>query len=343
MATISKRTSASGEVTYQAKCRRKGFPTKSKTFAKRSDAITWARQIERAFDTGEALGVADKSAHATTTVGDVLRKFRNEVCPTLRGGKIDQERIDRWLAAKWTKTPILDLTPTILAKFRDDRLKTAGAGTVLRELNIIRSALNRARTDWGIPVPECKITRPKAPAARDRRLKSGEFDRLMDGCARSRNKQLRPAVILAIETAARQGELLKLTWAHVDMVGRVARFPITKNGTPRTIPLSTRAIEALTELQLDRPGSAASHPKFTHVLWRYANDRSSLKHAFARLTKRVGIEGLRFHDLRREGVSRMLEKGLNIVEVSQVSGHKTLSMIQRYAAPRPEDIALKLG
>ncbi|WP_456282496.1 hypothetical protein M1D55_14920 [Cupriavidus sp. JZ107] len=78
MATISKRVTASGAVIYQAKCRRKGYPIQSKTFAKRSDAITWARQIERAFDTGEAMGIAYKTVHAATTVGDVLKKFRNE-------------------------------------------------------------------------------------------------------------------------------------------------------------------------------------------------------------------------------------------------------------------------
>jgi len=343
MATIAKRTNSSGQSVYQAKCRRKGFTTQSKTFKTLADAKTWARQIERSFDTGEALGTKGRAAHSDQTVGDILKRYRNEVCPLHRGGEIDKERIDAWLEMKWTKTPIMELSPTILAKFRDDRLRTVSAGTVLRELNIIRAALNRARVDWEIPVPECKISRPKAPAARDRRLKAGEFDKLMQGCERARNKQLRPAVILAIETAARQGELLKLTWAHVDFSAHVARFPITKNGTPRTIPLSTRAIEALQELQMDRPASDSTHPKFGHVLWRYANDRSSLKHAFARLTKRAGIEGLRFHDLRREGVSRMLEKGLNIVEVSQVSGHKTLSMIQRYAAPRAEDIAMKLG
>lgn len=115
---------------------------------------------------------------------------------------------------------------------------------------------------------------------------------------------------------------------------------MTKNGTPRTIPLSSRAIEVLKELKKDAPGK---YKCAGHVLWRYAIDWNYLKHAWVRLTKRVGIESLRFHDLRREGVSRMLEKGLNISEVSQVSGHKTLSMPQRYATPRAEDIELKLG
>lgn len=340
MATISKRVTATGKVTYQAKCRRKGYPVQSKTFANKSDAVTWARRIEREFDTGEATGMLDKAAHSDTTIGDILKRFRNDVLPTLRGGAVDTVRIDRWLEQKWTDTKVLEFSPSILSKFRDDRMKKVSNGTVLRELNIINAAMNRARRDWGIPVPQVSISKPKAPAARDRRLKAGELERLMNGCEKSTNKHLRPAILLAIETAARQGELLSLKWAHVDLDARVARFPITKNGTPRTIPLSSRAIEVLKELKKDEPGK---HKCAGHVLWRYAIDRDYLKHAWARLTKRVGIEGLRFHDLRREGVSRMLEKGLNIVEVSQVSGHKTLSMLQRYAAPRAEDIALKLG
>lgn len=250
MATISKRTNASGQVTYQAKCRRKGFGTQSKTFRTLADAKTWARQIERAFDTGEALGTKAQAAHADDTLGDIFKRYRDEVCPMLRGGTVEVDRINLWLDMKWTKTRAADLTPAILAKVRDDRLKDVSAGTVLRELNIIRSALNRARVDWGIPVPDCRINRPKAPAPRDRRLRAGEFDKLMQGCELARNPQLRPAVILAIETAARQGELLNLTWSHVDMAARVARFPITKNGHTRTIPLSTRAIEVLQGLQV---------------------------------------------------------------------------------------------
>ena len=252
----------------------------------------------------------------------------------LRGGDLETQRINIWLR-EWpfTKTLISELSPSVLATYRDERLRQVSAGTVLRELNILRAALNRARIDWGVPVPDVKIKRPKAPAPRDRRLKSGEEELLLKGCNGSRIKQLKPVIILAIETAARQGELLALTWDNVDLKRRVARFPITKNGHPRTVPLSSRAVEVLEAIP--REGD--------NVFSAFSKDRFSLKHAFVRLTKRVKIEGLRFHDLRREGVSRMLERGLNIVEISQVSGHKTLSMIQRYAAPHAEDTARKLG
>ena len=53
MGTISKNTHKNGTVTFQVKCRRKGFPTQSKTFRDRKDAERWERATERAFDLGE--------------------------------------------------------------------------------------------------------------------------------------------------------------------------------------------------------------------------------------------------------------------------------------------------
>jgi len=45
-------------------------------------------------------------------------------------------------------------------------------------------------------------------------------------------------VQLAIETAMRQGELLRLRWEHIELNRRTAHLPDTKNGEARTVPLS---------------------------------------------------------------------------------------------------------
>jgi len=193
MTTFSKRVTASGEVTYQAKCRRKGHPTQSKTFKTLADAKKWARQIERAFDTGEGLAAP---ARSDTTLADVLRRYREDVCPTLRGGDLEAQRINIWLREwSFTKTPINQLSPSVLATYRDARLRQVSAGTVLRELNILWAALNRARINWGIPIPDVQIKRPKAPAPRDRRLKPGEEERLLKGALRQCASSGRLAVL----------------------------------------------------------------------------------------------------------------------------------------------------
>ncbi|WP_368681543.1 tyrosine-type recombinase/integrase [Rhizobium tibeticum] len=58
---------------------------------------------------------------------------------------------------------------------------------------------------------------------------------------------------------------------------------------------------------------------------------SSLEQAWRRLLARSNVKVLRFHDLRPEGVSRLFERGLNVIEVSTISGHNELRMLRRYA------------
>jgi integrase len=56
----------------------------------------------------------------------------------------------------------------------------------------------------------------------------------------------------------------------------------------------------------------------------------AIKRAYIRAVRRAGIEDLRFHDLRHEATTRLFEKGLNIMEVATITGHKDLRMLRRY-------------
>jgi len=67
-----------------------------------------------------------------------------------------------------------------------------------------------------------------------------------------------------------------------------------------------------------------------------------LKGLWRRATRRVGIDDRHFHDLRHEATSRFFEKGLNVMEVATITGHKDLRMLQRYTHLKAEDLAVKL-
>ena len=69
----------------------------------------------------------------------------------------------------------------------------------------------------------------------------------------------------------------------------------------------------------------------------------ALRLSFTRATRRAGIMGLRFHDLRHEATSRFFERGLNVMEVASVTGHKTLQMLKRYTHLSATDLATRLG
>ena len=69
----------------------------------------------------------------------------------------------------------------------------------------------------------------------------------------------------------------------------------------------------------------------------------AVKLAFQRAVVRAGIEDFHFHDLRHEGVSRLFEKGLNVMEVASISGHKTLQMLKRYTHLNTDMLVMKMG
>jgi integrase len=153
-----------------------------------------------------------------------------------------------------------------------------------------------------------------------------------------RNPWLPPIVQLALETAMRQGELIRLHWEHIDLNRRTAHLPDTKNGEARTVPLSTNAIRVLRALPRSPHGQV--FPGIT---------TEAIKRAYIRAVRRTGIEDLRFHDLRHEATTRLFENGLNIMEVATITGQKDLRMLRmlrmlrRYTHLKAEDLAMKLG
>ena len=70
---------------------------------------------------------------------------------------------------------------------------------------------------------------------------------------------------------------------------------------------------------------------------------NAIRCIWKRTLKALGIENLRWHDLRHEAASRFFEKGLHPLEVASITGHKSLTMLRRYTHLQPEALAAKLG
>ena len=266
----------------------------------------------------------------TTTLGDLLNKYAAQVSTLKRGAKPERYRIAKIAQAELSSTPITKLTSKMIADYRDDRLRTVGRSTIRNELSIIRRALEVARREWGLELPEnpaALVTLPRPSEARDRRLEPGELEKLEDALA---DKPLVRAIVrFAIETAMRRGEILGLKWRNVDMRKRLARISHTKTGSPRTVPLTDGALEILKGVGTE--GETV-----------FPVSESQLRYAWDQACKKAKLMDLHFHDLRHEGVSRFFEIGLSVPEVSILSGHRTPSMLFRYTNLRPYELAMKL-
>jgi integrase len=107
------------------------------------------------------------------------------------------------------------------------------AAAVNRPLALLRHLLRLAHEEWEAIDNVPRIRLEKEPQGRLRWLTQEEITRLLDAAAKSKNKELRAAVIVALNTGLRRGELLGLTWGRVDLSRGVIRLELTKSGRRR--------------------------------------------------------------------------------------------------------------
>jgi integrase len=230
MGTLVKR----GELQWQAKIRKKGFPVQSKTFMYKEDAEKWIRATERELET---TGFVDRREAENNTLAQVLRKYRRDITPGKKSAEIEKIKIELILRdTTLSQLKMTAVSSAAVAAWRDRRLKVVSGATVNREFDVLSAVINHARREWGIhvenPIPDVK--RPEKARARDRRFSSleekyllgalCEGERKSDGTfgKGARNRWLAPLVRLALETAMRRGELLALQWENVDLERRAA-------------------------------------------------------------------------------------------------------------------------
>lgn len=310
---------------WQARVAVKGYPEQVRSFGTEADGRAWAADIEKQIRDG---GYAEPDR---TTLAGALRRYAREVSRHKKGADEEASVIKLIMAHPIAALPLLKVRGADIATYRDYMKDKGNApATIARHLAILGNLFNTARREWAVEVlnPVQLVKKPVIRNARTRRLDAGEFERIV---AATGSAELGALITLALETCMRRSELVGLRWCDVDLNRRVAALRDTKNGDPRGVPLSPKAVELL------------------QALPRRADDRvfgvapDSVTRAFKRACNRAGINGLRWHDLRREGITRLFEKGWAIPDVACVSGHKTWSQLARYTAIKAEDLARKLG
>lgn len=275
------------------------------------------------------------------SVNQALNKYLTQVSILKKGYAQEKYRIEQIGRSFLGERIVRQVTSVDIAKYRDQRLnevnqrtkRKLAPSTVRLELSLLSNFFDIARIEWGLceSNPVANVRKPKNPPGRDRRLTPREERLILRYCHGHVNPDLYSIVVIALETAMRQGEILKLQWEHINLKTRIAHLPETKNGTKRDVPLSTRARDALIRLGVKNRGKVFGYTaEGLKSTWRFA-------------LKKLGIEDLHFHDLRHEAISRLFELGtLDMMEVAAISGHKSLSMLKRYTHLRAQRLVRKL-
>lgn len=326
-------------------------PALSRTFSRRLEAVAWAEKVE-SFLPSPSISLAP------LTFRNAWLRYANEVTPLKKPlTQIAELRRARRLLHFFADLPLESISPADVARYRDARLEATNEGngqltgrrispsTVRLELALLSHICSTAIREWQVENtsnPVSRIRRPRANPGRCRRLRPDEQRRLERRLSEYVNPMLHWAFRIALETGMRAGEIRTLTTSQVDIRRRVITLWETKNGSSRSVPLSEQATAVLKEAiahgrpagcTLLFPGSQRSDG--TYSAYRF-------EHAWWRTKKKLGIEDLHFHDLRHEAISRLVEAGLSDLEVSAISGHRSMQMLKRYTHLRSEDLVATL-
>jgi len=290
----------------------------------------------------------DRASSHRYTLTAALDRYLVEVTPTKKPSTIRTEKGRAKILKKYLgKYSLTALTPERIGAYRDERTREGKSATSVRlELALLSHLYTTAIREWRIGLtgnPVSMVRKPAPAAGRNRRLKPTEEKRLLEACDAQSNPMLGWIVRLAIYTGMRQGEIEPLTRNQVDMKRRVIELTETKSGSARIVPLTKDAADVLKEA-MENP----VRPIDTGLIFFGEPGKDNkrrpyvFKPAWFKALRSANIKGLRFHDLRHEAVSRLVEAGLNDQEVAAISGHKSMQMLKRYTHLRAEDLVQKL-
>lgn len=257
--------------------------------------------------------------------------------------------VRRWLA--FAGADPKGWEPMLVERWRD-ALAAANLSdkTVNKHLYALRYAARRYEAlGHGLDFARAAETFRKPDSKRRRALTLEQVMAILATCDRSpRGIRDRAAIVVAVRTGMRASELVRLTWGVIEGVGtrrdrgRVGEISYrAKGGATRSIPADHETLAALEDWggwltasgrQLRGRVFRAIYPQGVDGSWRVTSSmsRQSLHNALADRGREVGIS-VHAHLFRHTFVTWALEAGVPPYRIMQITGHKSLDTLSKYA------------
>ncbi len=279
----------------------------------------------------------DKPKGSSLTVKDLINRYLSDHSKpnkAIESYKSDTYR-SKVILKHFGKMLISEVAPRHISKFIKARRKDGVSETTIRhELHIMRHSYSLAMKEWELinESPFAKIKLPRGDNKRVRYLSDDEEKMLMQALP----EWLKPIVIVAKETGMRLSNVLSLRWKQVNLFQKVVILETTKNKEPLGIPMTDKVFNILKSLSKIRRIDS-------DYIFGYGKDgkpfgRFWVSESFRNARKKAGIEDLRFHDLRHDFCSKLVQRGVDLYSVAGLAGHKDIKTTQRYAHLSPEKL-----
>jgi integrase len=269
--------------------------------------------------------------YAGITVADLADRWMKEVVKPKRKPRTidDYERIiAKNIKPALGSVAVKDLTWEAVNKFHGSMAKTPRRANYVT--STLRAMLNFAER-VGIRPPHsnpCKGVEFFREHNRERFLSEAEIGAAADGIEQAEREGVigphaAAGLRLALFTGARSGEIVSIKWDYIDWNRKQVRLPDSKTNTPRTIHLGDAAIEVLKTLPRVGPFAIAGA--------KPGEAYKNLTRAWGTAREYVGLDDVRLHDLRHSYASLAAGRGVSLVMIGKLLGHKVSATTARYA------------
>ena len=325
MASITKRTWADGSVTYLCRVRTKGHKCVTKTCETKKEAKDWAQEIEIAQRRGEHFETTERNK----TLKEAFEAYDLEVLRENESLAYSSRSRLLWWVEKLGDAYLSTITIPRVVKLRKELVTGSTRNGIRSNATVNRYVTNLSallsysvQHGWLPRNPIIGISQLEESKARDFALSEEQFRGLLEACRI--DDELHLLVLIAKETAARRGEILKLRREDISFEKGRITFRFTKNGEIRSSYPSQMVFDLL-KAQIRKVARLDGRVFVSPVkggriekLWKEAREKA-------------GLADFRFHDLRHTATTLMADTGVSLVELMQFTGHKSPSMVKRYS------------
>ena len=328
MASISKRKSSAGVITYLAQVRIRPFRPTSKSFSTLTDAKTWAKELEQELKRQKKQGAVFSDV-TRLTIGELNDQFLADPDTKMLRYHDTLSILLAWWANHCGCTKVLDLNVLTLREAREKLHKGRTPATVNRYLSALRSCWNWGRAAGLVPQDHSWPTRLllREDNERQRYLSDEELKRLREAAA-EHSTTMHAAVVLSVACGLRQGELLNLKWQDIYLDAQRIRIMRSKTGQLRTVYVPAAAVEALRALKREAVVS-------TEAVFLGQNgvplNRGTIRIRWLDIRDAAALRDFRWHDMRHSCASFLAQNGATLLEIGSVLGHRSTSVTRRYA------------
>jgi len=303
---------------WNAQVRIKGWQQLSRTFKTKQQAQEWIQETELAIRSKDT-GISERP---NLKLSEACEIYGRTISANHKGKVVELNRLARYSSSPIGGLALNRIQRHHIHSYFEMRSQQVSSPTLRREFLLLKRVLTVAIEQWNAPLTEHPMRYlPTPPNAtnRTRRISKPEWEELCKVAYQQRNLTIPAVIEFAYETGMRRSEILRLTPNDIDLDLQMAHLDDTKNGTPRSVPLSLKA-NLIVKQQLQQ-----NHREFVFNI-----SATALQQAWRRIINKTSISDLRFHDLRHEAISRFFEMGMSIAEVRCISGHKDVRQLFNY-------------